>query len=114
MVGNVNVPVFTICDIIGFVKVFPVNVCTALKLTIVSVISGNVNVLFAVWAKFNVVKVLVAALTIVILSLFVTSILFMINVEMSDNDLPDNVSVVALPTNVSVVFGKVKVPVFII
>lgn len=83
-------------------------------MTTVSEISGNIIVRFTVWVKVSVVKVLVVAPLKFIFNLFVISILPVMNDVVSDNDLFKSVSVVILPTNVSVVIGNVKVPVFMI
>lgn len=114
VVGNVSVPVFDICVIIGKVKVLDVNVCVAVNETNVSVISGNVIVLFTVCAKFNVDVVPVDALATPCNIFFVLSVASIINVLAATSDFPLNKSIVALPTNVSVVVGSVKVPVFTI
>jgi len=61
LVGNVNVPVFDIALIIGLVNVLLVSVCVAVKVTMVSVISGKVIVLLVVCIPAKVKIVLVVA-----------------------------------------------------
>lgn len=63
--GRVKIPVFDICEIIGNVNVFPVNIWFAVNETKVSVISGKVIVRLTVWIKLSVDVVPVTALAIV-------------------------------------------------
>ena len=89
-VGSVNVPVFTIVAMVGLVSVNPA--------TTVSVPPKEIEV------DPRVIELFVNALLGMFVNVFVDPLI----------DLLVSVSVVALPTNVSVDVGKVNVPVFVI
>jgi len=111
-VGSVSVPVLEIVAMTGVVNVLFVNVCVAVKPTNVSVTSGNVKVLLAVCDDNIVVAVAVVPAASNLIC-FVLSVLSAIIVEASISVLFVNVSVVALPTSVSVDVGNVNVPVLL-
>jgi len=112
-VGSVSVPVLTIVAITGAVKVLFVRVSVVALPTNVSVASGRVNVLLVVWDDNNVVDVPVVPAASNLICL-VLSTLSTIAVDTSTKLLFVRVSVVALPTKVSVEVGKVNVPVLLI
>ncbi len=105
-VGNVSVPVLLIAEMIGLVSVLFVNVSVVARPTRVSVALGRVSTLFTVCDPVIVVVVpaVPAALNAI---LIVGSVASTIAVVVSTSDLLVNVSVVALPTSVSVASGRV-------
>jgi len=114
LVGRVNVPVFKIVEIFGLVNVLFVSVCVAVKVTTVSVISGNVMVLFADCIPAKVKVVLVVAPRDENPIFLVLSVLSTIKHDAFIIVLFVRISVVFLPTKVSVLVGNVSVPVFTI
>ena len=108
-VGKVSVPVLLIVDITGDVRVLLVNVSVVALPIRVSVASGKVNVLAVVNAAARVPVTAVVLPDVVMLSFFVASVASIKLVVVVDNDLLVSVSVVALPTRVSVASGKVNV-----
>ncbi len=113
-VGRVNVPVLMIVEIVGDVNVLLDSVCVVVVPTKVVVASGNVTTILLDCTPSNVKVVPVVADDVVKLILLVGSTGSMKAHDVLLNDLFDNVSVVALPINVSVFVGKVNVPVLTI
>lgn len=107
VVGNVNVPTLTIVAITGAVRVLFVKVCVAARRTIVSFVSGNVIVRFAVCENVSVVFVLDVAPDMSNSTVFVVSAFAMTGCT---RVLLLRLSVVARPTIVSVAVGRVNVP----
>ncbi len=109
-VGKVSVPPLLIDVIMGSVSVLLVRVCVVPVPTRVVVSSGNVIVLLAVCDVRRVVDVAVVPATLKSNSI-VLSALSAIDVVLSMSVLLVSVAAVAQPTKVSVLVGKVNVPV---
>lgn len=112
LVGNVNVPVLMMVLMVGLVKVLFVKVCVAVNVPTVSVISGKVIVRLTVCTPANVRLVDAVAPDVWNPIVFVGVVLSTKNTEPFCNDLFVNVALVDCPTKVSVLVGKVNVPVF--
>jgi flagellar motor switch/type III secretory pathway protein FliN len=110
--GIVIAPPLFIDDIVGVVRVLLVSVSVDVLDTRTSVRSGRVSDRFAVCDETKVVVVAVVAPPSSTPNRLVASPLSTNKQDASTNDLFVNESVVALPTNVSVEVGRVRVPVF--
>lgn len=112
--GIVIVPPLLIDAMVGKVKVLFVSVSVDVLETSTSVKSGNVKERFAVCEDTRVVVVLVVAPANSTPNRLVASPLSTNKHEASTSDLFVSESVVARPTSVSVLVGRVRVPVFTI
>lgn len=114
LIGKVNVPLLMIVAMTGLVRVLFVRVCVAINPTSVSVTSGKVNTRLDVWIPANVTVFPVVADPKLNNNCLVLSDEFAMAVDESINVLLVKLSVVALPTKVSLLVGNVNVPVLII